>query len=261
MKRTLLTCFALAMLFALPTAARAQDGEFIVARCNMYITDKNGQPWSDLTNRLIVGLHPEHTQELPNGEAGANNEQGREVKFTSGPPKQYELRKDASGRTFATVDWVVFNDPNRQVVYRVGVLDPATKREISILREGGTKLVMKNDKKCPPVTKANALNNLWSIIKRNWIVIASVMLLGILLAYFLVFRWMFAGLLKKGWGVGAAQNLTWALSLLVILAFIAGLAVYMLGMRVETYALLGLAGATLLLVLLVGLISGSKTTA
>jgi hypothetical protein len=87
------------------------------------------------------------------------------------------------------------------------------------------------------------------------------MLLGILLAYFLVFRWMFAGLLRRQWGVGAAQNLTWALSLLVILAFIAGLAVYLLGMRVETYALLALAGASLLLVLLVGLISGSKTAA
>lgn len=259
MKRPLLLCLAIGMLFALQSTARAQ--EFVVARCNMYITDKNGQPWSDLSNRLIVGLHPEHTQELPNGEVAANNEQGREVKFTSGPPKQYTLVKDPQGRTYATVEWVVWNDPGKQVVYRVGVLDPATKREISILREGGTKLVMRNDKKCPPVTRANALNNLWSIIKRNWIVITAVMLLGILLAYFLVFRWMFAGLLRRQWGVGAAQNLTWALSLLVILAFIAGLAVYLLGMRVETYALLGLAGASLLLVLLVGLISGSKTAA
>ncbi|HYN83852.1 MAG TPA: hypothetical protein VER32_01280 [Pyrinomonadaceae bacterium] len=260
MKRPLLLCLTLAALFALQPDARAQ-GEFVVARCNMYITDNTGQPWSDLSHRLIIGLHPEHTQELPNGEVFANNEQNREVKFTGGPPKQYELRKDAQGRTYATVEWVVFADPARQVVYRVGVLDPATKREVSILRQGGTKLAMKNDKQCPPVTRASIPNPVWSVVKRNWIVITAVMLLGILLAYFLVFRWMFAGLLKKGWGVGAAQNLTWALSLLVILSFIAGLAVYLLGMRVATYALLGLVGASLLLVLLVGLISGSKTTA
>lgn len=260
-KRPLLLCLTLALLAASAADVRAQDS-FVVARCPMYVTDKNGQPWSDLSHRLIVSLHPEHTQELPNGgEIAAPNDKGAEVKFTSGPPKQYELKKDGSGRTYATVEWVVYNDPARQVVYRVGIFDPATRREISIIREGGTKVVMKNDKKCPAVTKASVLNNVWTIIKRNWIVIAAVMLLGLLLTYFLVFRWMFAGLLRRQWGVGAAQNLTWALSMLVLLMFITGLAVYLLGMRVETYALIGLAGASLLLVLLVGLISGSKTTA
>lgn len=256
-KRTLLLFLALAFLGL--SAAEAAGQEFTTVRRKRYVYDANGRPWADLNCRYTAKLYPEVNPDLAGRDEVAVQKDGREVKFTTGAPVAYRLQQDERG-TYAEVDFVVFGDPNKSVIYQQGIWNPSTKKEVLNIRKDGARLEMRNDAKSGTgVIETRESNGLVDTFKQRWWIIVGALVLGAVLIWFLIFRWLFSALLLKyKWGVGSAQNFTRSFAALVMLGILVALAVVYLGLRVETYVIIGLTGALLILSGAVWLVSGSK---
>jgi hypothetical protein len=249
----LLYLLAALLLSAAATPARAQDERFTVTQQSVYLTDANGKPWSDLSCQLRVKLDSEYTKDLGADEVAVERPPAR---FSSGTWKLYNLEQDSNG-TFARVNWIVLKDSNDPVVYQIGLFNPATKTEVPWLRKGGSRLMMRNN--VPPQTVPAAVPNSWgSVVRNNWLMLAILAAGGLLLAYVLVLRFLFAGLLRRDWGAASAQYFTWTLSLLMLAASVAAWHYLYLGARVETWVAMGAVGAAALLLAGVLAVSGTK---
>jgi hypothetical protein len=253
-KRTLL--LFLALTFVCLSTAEAAGQEFTTVRRKRYVYDANGRPWADLNCRYTLKLMPEVNPDLAGRDEVSVQKDGREVKFNTGTPVAYKLQQDDKG-TYADVEFVVFSDPNKAVVYQQGVWDPATKKDVRNIRKDGARLEMRNDNKASPDTTVAQSNCLTCVLAQKWWVIAGALVLGAVIVWFVIFRWLFSGLLlRRKWGVSSAQNFTRSLAALVMLGILVGLSVVYLGLRVETYVIIGLMGAFLILTCAVGLVSG-----
>lgn len=254
-KRTLL--LFLALTFLCLSAAEAAGQEFTTVRRKRYVYDANGRPWVNLDCRYTVKLYPEVNPDLGGRDEVSVQKDGREIKFTTGTPVAYKLQQDDNG-TYAEVDFVVFSDPNKAVVYQQGIWNPATKKEVPNIRKDGARLEMRNDNKSGSGTlEMKDPNGITDIFKQKWWVIVGALALGAVLVWFLIFRWLFSGLLlKRKWGVSSAQNFTRSLAALLMLGILVALAIFYLGFRVETYVIIGLMGALAILTGAVGLVSG-----
>lgn len=256
-KRTLL--LFLALTFLCLSAAEAAGQELVTVKRRRYVYDANGKPWADLNCRYTAKLYPEVNSDLAGHDEVTAQKDGREVKFTTGAPVAYKLQQDERG-TYADVDFVVFSDPNKAIVYQQGIWNPSTKKEVPNIRKDGARLEMRNDAKSGTGSiETRDANGLADIFKQKWWVIAGALVVGLLLSWFLFFRWLFSALLLRyKWGVGSAQNFTRSLTALLMLGIMVALAIFYLGFRVETYVIIGLAGALIILTGAVGLVSGSK---
>src|SRR5215207_1296051 len=144
MKRTLLLFLALTFLGL--SAAEAAGQDFTTVRRKRYVYDANGRPWADLNSRYTAKLYPEVNSDLGGRDELVVQKDGREIKFTTGAPVAYKLQQDERG-TYAEVDFIVFADPNKAVIYQQGIWNPTTKKEVPNIRKDGGRLEMRNDAK------------------------------------------------------------------------------------------------------------------
>ena len=243
MKPKFLSLLPLMLLFIATAPASAQDERFTVMQQSVYLTDANGKPWSDLTCQLRVKLDSEYTNDLGADEVSV--EKPLPARFSSGTWKLYNLEQDSNG-TFARINWVVLKNSNDPVVYQIGLYNPATKTEVPWLRKGSSRLMMRNN--VPPQTLPAGVANTWSsVFRNNWVMFVIFSVAGLLLAYILILRFLFAGLLRRDWGAASAQYFTWSLSLVLIVASIAAWHYMYLGARPETWAALAAVGVASLL--------------
>lgn len=257
-KRALL--LFLALTFLCLSAAEAAGQEFTTVKRRRYVYDANGRPWADLDCKYTLKLFPEVNSDLAGrDEITAQNKEGRDVRFNTGTPIAFKLQQDDQG-TYADVDFVVFNDPNKVVVYQQGIWNPATRKDVPNIHKDGARLEMRNDAKSGSASVGvSEQNGLWVTFKQKWWVIVGALILGAVLIWFLIFRWLFSGLLlRHKWSVGSAQNFTRSLAALLMLGILVALSIFYLGFRIETYVIIGLMGALLILSGGVWLVAGSK---
>jgi len=257
MKSRIILLFVSTLLLVAATSdvARAQEDRFTATQQPIYLVDANGKPWSDLSYQLRVKLDSEYTKDLGANEISIDKPQ---TSFSSGTWKLYNLEQDSKG-TFARVNWLVLKGSNDPVVYQIGLYNPNTKSEVSWLRKGASRVMMRNN--AVPQQGQLAQLNPWSLVfKNNWPIFALVLVGSALLIYILILRFLFSGLLRRHWGAASAQYFTWALSLMLLLLVLAGWSYVYLGARVETWITFALSGATLLLLFIVLAVAGTKHT-
>ncbi len=245
------------LLISAAGAARGQgqDERFTVTQQPIYLVDANGKPWGDLSCQLRVKLDSEHTRELGADEISVEKPQ---TSFSSGTWKLYNLEQDPKG-TFARVNWIVYKGSNDPVFYQIELYNPATRNAVPWLRPGASRVMMRNNV-APQAGQLGQLNPLWPVLKSNWLIFSLVLVGSVLLVYFLILRFLFSGLLHRDWGAASAQYVTWVISLALILLATAGWSYVYLGARVETWVMLALAGATVLLLGVVLAVAGTKQT-
>lgn len=235
---------------------RAQDPkELTVKPVEFYVYDLYGKPWSRLTDQVRIKLDPEFATEFGANDIAVPN---TNFNFSTGTVKPYRLEKSSAG-TYARIPWIVFKNNNNPVRYIVEVYDPQGKRAVGWLRPVNGKVERRNNSGGVGGVLREA-NSVGSTFFANWYIIAGAILLGALLIYFLILKWLFSGLmLRRRWGASSAQNFTFSLSILVMLVIVVGLAIYLYGMRPETWIILGVMAALWLLHGVVWFVSGNKT--
>jgi len=237
--------------------ARAQEDprELTVKPVEFYVYDFYGKPWSRLTDQVRIKLDPEFAGELGASDISVPNSN---FSFSANSVKPYRLEKNSSG-TYARIPWIVFKNNNNPVRYIVEVYDTQARRPVAWLRPVNGKVERRNNSAGIGGILREA-NSVGGTFFNNWYIFAGVIFLGALLIYFLILKWLFSGLmLRRRWGASSAQNFTFSLSILMMLAIIVGLALYFYGMRPETWIILGIMAALWLLHGVVWLVSGNKT--
>jgi hypothetical protein len=244
-----LLCGLLSLLLAMAGAAQGQVKEFTVKKLRQYWTDNNNQPWNDLSCQMAVRIDPQYAKDLGADEISIDTPP---IKYATGAWRFYSLQRDAKG-TYADVDYLVYKDTAEPVVYQVELQKNGKSVPFS---SGSSKVEVRNDSVDPRAITLKPTN---SIFLKDWLFMGAVMLVGLLLVYVLIFRWLFAGLLfKRRWTVPGAEQFTWSMSLLMLLALAAAISLFYLGPRLETWIIIGVMGAFWLLHAVVWLVSGKN---
>lgn len=265
MKTSCLRIYALLAILCLSNLfgpiAYAQD-EFTVVTREFPLVDSYGRPWSDLSKQLWVDLDPNHTKDLPPPGTeirAVNPKTNKEIKYQSGPKKPFPLKKNNRGETLAEVDYIVYKDPAKSIFYRVGLFDPQTKQQVPWLNTKSTQEVRNDNRKTGP-NQTGVSNSPGSVLLNHIWLVLGVLVLGAIIIYLLVFRWLFSGLLHQWrWGVSSASHFTWSMSILLMLAIITGLAFYIFGPHLETWIIIGILVGLWLLHGVVWLVAGNRT--
>lgn len=238
------------LLALIPSTTYGQSNEFVVKRLRQYWLDQNKQPWNDLSYRMAVRVDPQYARELGTDEISSS--ENPQVKYTTGW-QYYSLQTDAKG-TYADVDYLVYKDRSDPVTYQVelqknGKAPPFVSGAVS-------KVEVRNDSAAP---RPLALAQPNAIFLKDWLTIGAILLIGLLLVYVLVFRWLFSGLLfKRQWAVSSAEHFTWSMSLLVMLCIATALTWFYFGPRFETFTIIAVMGGFWLLHAIVWMVSGKE---
>jgi hypothetical protein len=244
-----LLCGSLTLLIASAVVAQGQaNDKFIKKPLKQYWTDKQSQPWNDLTYQMAVRLDPQYAQSLNTTEISTDD---GSLKYNLGEWRYFSLKRDGAG-TYADVDYLVYENSGDPVTYQIelhknGVAAP-------FIVGGSSKQEVRNTS----VSKPIALKEVNTLLLKDWLIIAGAILAGAILIYVMVFRWLFAGLLRRRWGVSSAEHFTWSLSLLGMLAVASALTLLYMGPRLETWIIMGIMGAFWLLHAVVWLVSGKE---
>ena len=239
---------SLLTLLLAPNIVSAQTREFQIKKLKQYWRDQYEQPWSDLSCRMAVRLDPLHAKDV--GDEISISDPP--ITYTTGEWRLFSLQRDAKG-TFAEVDYLVFKDSSEPIGYEIEVR--RGNKAIPFAR-GSREIKVSNDS---PVSGEIILKDKNRITLKNWLFLAGVILLGLILVYVLIFRWLFSGLLfKRRWAVSSAEHFTWSLSLLALLGLAAALTILYLGPRLETWIIIGVLGAFWLLHGVVWMVSGKE---
>lgn len=241
----------LALLALLGGAARGQGNEkYQIKHLKQYWSDQLGQPWNDTTFQMAVTLDPQYAQSLPTSDISSDDGL---VTYTIGAAKFFSLKRDGTG-TFAEVDYLAYADKDDPITYRVELKKGA--QSAAFINQTGAKVEIRRD-----TTNLNRINLKENnpLFLKDWLIIAAVMLVGAILLYVLIFRWLFRGLLfSRRWGVSKAEHFTWSMMLLGMLGLAAALTIFYLGPRLETWIIIGVMGAFWLLHAIVWLASGKE---
>jgi hypothetical protein len=248
--KPLLLCGLVALLSLVAVEARAQQNEFVVKHLKEYWQDQNKQPWNDLSYKMAVRIDPQYAQELGSEEISSND--NPPLKYTTGW-QFFTLQKDSKG-TFAEVDYLVYKDSNKPIIYQIELQKDG--KGVRFVNGSISKKPVSNDTvQSPPIAVAQTNAIFW----QDWLLIAGVMLAGAAIVYVLIFRWLFSGLLfRRQWAVTSAEHFTWSMSLLLLLGIAATIAWFKLGPRLETYVLIGIMGVFWLLHAVVWMVSGKE---
>ncbi len=248
MKHKFLLLSLLLLLSALTTnSVSAQSREFQIKKLKQYWLDKNDRPWSDLSYRMAVRLDPLYAKDL--GDEISLGDPP--IKYTTGEWRFYSLQRDERG-TFAEVDYLVFKDSPEPIGYEVEL---RKDNKAAPFLKGSREVKVSND----TVSAAIKLKDANPIFLKDWLFIAAIILVGLILVYILIFRWLFSGLLfKRRWAVSSAEHFTWSLSLLTLLALAAAVTILYLGPRLQTWIIIGVLGVFWLLHGVVWLVSGKQ---
>lgn len=253
MKEKIAFLFALLVLMIAHTGVAHAQGsnKFIRKQVKEYWRDQMQRPWNDLSYQMAIRIDPVYAQAL--GQNEISSDDTPPLTYAVGEWRYFSLKSDATG-TYADVEALVYADKDEPVTYQVEL--QKNGKALPFTSGYSSKVDIKNDTLflTPiPVPLPNA------IFLKDWMIIAGVLLLGAILLYLLVFRWLFRGLLfNRRWGVSSAEHFTWSMSLLGMLAIAAGLTLFYLGPRLETWIIIGVMGAFWLLHAIVWLASGKE---
>jgi hypothetical protein len=239
------------MIVASAGVAQAQ-AKYVKKTLKQYWTDERQRPWNDTSYQVAIRLDPQSASAL--GESEISSEDNPPLTYVVGDDWHlFNLKTDANG-TFAEAEVLVYADSSDPIIYQVELRRANTAA--SFVPGGSSRVEARNDSVTLPTVKLNRSNN---ILLRDWLIMAGVLIVGALLIYILVFRWLFRGLLfTHRWGVSKAEHFTWSMSLLGMLALAAALTIFYLGPRLETWIIIGVMGAFWLLHAIVWLASGSE---
>ena len=252
MRKAVLLSVMLTMLAFAVGDVSAQPREFQVKRLKQYWVDQNRQAWNDTSYRMAVRIDPQYAKDLGTEEISTEDPQYGPIKYEIGKWLYFSLNKDAKG-TYADVNYLVYKDSPDPVVYQIELQKGTRSAPFAF---GSSKFEVRNDSVNPTAITIKESNK---IFLKDWLFIGGMMLLGLLLVYVLVFRWLFGGLLfKRRWAVPSAEHFTWSMSLLVIMGLAAALTMFYLGPRLETWLIIGVLGAFWLLHGVVWLVSGKE---
>jgi hypothetical protein len=253
-RKSMLLLVVLGMLVLAASSVSGQSGqrEFQVKRLKQYWLDQNRQPWNDTSYRMAVRIDPQYAKDLGTEEISTEDPQYGPTKYEIGKWLYFSLNKDAKG-TYADVNYLVYKDSSDLVVYQIELQKGTRSAPFAF---GSSKFEVHNDSVNPTPITIKEPNK---IFLKDWLFIGVVMLLGLILVYVLVFRWLFSGLLfRRRWAVPSAEHFTWSMSLLVIMGLAAALTLFYLGPRLETWLIIGVLGAFWLLHGVVWLVSGKE---
>lgn len=238
------------LLVLIPSTTRGQSNEFVVKRLKQYWLDQNKQPWNDLSYRMAVRIDPQYARELGTDEISSS--ENPPITYTASW-QYYSLQTDAKG-TYANVDYLVYKDRSDPVTYQVEL--QKNGKAPPFVNGSFSKVEVRNDS-APP--RPLALDQPNAIFLKDWLIIGAVLLIGLILVYVLVFRWLFSGLLfKRQWAVTSAEHFTWSMSLLVMLGIATALTWFYLGPRLETFTIIAVMGGFWLLHAVVWMVSGKE---
>jgi hypothetical protein len=252
MKKNVITlCSVLAVLVLCSGVARAQgSNKFVRKQLKQYWQDQMRRPWNDLSYQLAIRIDPVYAQSL--GENEISSDETPPLTYAVGEWHYFSLKSDAVG-TYADVEVLVYADKDDPVTYQVELQKSGRSVPFAF---GSSKVEVRNN---TPNLGTSAVNQPNAIFLKDWMIIAGVLLLGAILLYLLVFRWLFRGLLfNRSWGVSSAEHFTWSMTLLGMLALTAGLTLFYLGPRLETWIIIGVMGGFWLLHAIVWLASGKE---
>jgi hypothetical protein len=241
----------LLLLICCSSAAQAQgSNKFIRKQLKQYWQDQNHRPWNDLSYQLAIRVDPLYAQSLGQNEIASDDTPP--LLFAVGEFHYFGLKSDAAG-TYADLEVLVYADKDDPVTYQVELQKNGKSVPFAF---GSSKVEVRNN---TPNLGTVGLKQSNAIFMKDWMIIAGVLLIGAILLYLLVFRWLFRGLLfNRRWGVSSAEHFTWSMSLLGMLALAAGLTLFYLGPRLETWIIIGVMGAFWLLHAIVWLASGKE---
>jgi hypothetical protein len=250
--RKTVSLFALMLLFvALAAEAHAQGNKFIRKTLKQYWVDGMNRPWNDLSYQMAIRIDPQFASAL--NESEITSDDNPPLKYAIGEMHYFSLKSDANG-TYAEPEVLVYGDKDEPVSYQVELQKGG--KSAPFVAGGSSRYDVRNDTVSLNVGKVNQLNRLFL---KDWMIIAGVLVLGAILLYVLIFRWLFRGLLfNRRWSVPSAEHFTWSMSLLGMLALAAALTLFYLGPRLETWIIIGVMGAFWLLHAIVWLASGKE---
>jgi len=230
----------------------AQTKEFQLKKLKQYWLDQNNRPWSDLGYQMAVRIDPEYAKELGTDEISSDDPTLPQIKYEVGKWHLFGLKRDANG-TYADVDYLVYKDSSDAVTYQIEL---QKGQRAAPFASGTSRFDVRNDTVQPKAINIKQSN---AISLKDWLFIGGVMLIGAILVYVLIFRWLFNGLLfKRRWAVPGAEHFTWSMSLLIMLALAAALTLFYIGPRLETWIIIAVMGAFWLLHAVVWMVSGKE---
>ena len=254
MKRAVIVLSSLLVVIAACTGVIQAQGsnKFTRKQVKEYWRDQMQRPWNDLTYQMAIRIDPVYAQSL-GGTNEISSDETPPLVYAVGEWHYFSLKSDAIG-TYADVDVLVYADKDDPVTYQVEL--QKNGKAVPFISGSSSKVEIRNNTPNLPIIGINRPN---AIVLKDWMIIAGVLLIGAILLYLLVFRWLFRGLLfNRRWGVSSAEHFTWSMSLLGMLALAAGLTLFYLGPRLETWIIIGVMGAFWLLHAIVWLASGKE---
>jgi hypothetical protein len=252
MGKKIFLLFGLLLLVIAGTGvARAQgSNKFTRKQLKQYWQDQNHRPWNDLSYQLAIRIDPLYAQSL--GQNEITSDDAPPLIYAVGEWHYFSLKSDAVG-TYADLEALVYADKDDPVTYQVELQKNGKSVPFAF---GSSKVEVRNT---TPNLGPLGLKQNNTIFWKDWMIMAGVLLIGAILLYLLVFRWLFKGLLfNRHWGVSSAEHFTWSMSLLGMLAQAAGLTLFYLGPRLETWVIIAVMGAFWLLHAIVWLASGKE---
>lgn len=245
--KAIVPVFLWMLIFPLVTVF-AQGKEFQVKKVKQYWRDEHERPWSDLSCQMAVRLDPLYAKDLGADEISVDSPP---IKYTTGDWRFYSLQRDAQG-TYAEIDYLVYKDSADPISYEIELRRGA--KAVPFFK-GSREVKVNNDS----ASKTIILKEPNPIFLKDWLFMGGVMLVGLVLIYILIFRWLFTGLLfRRRWAVLSAEHFTWSISLLVMLALAAALTLFYLGPRIATFLIIGISGAFWILHAIVWMVSGKE---
>jgi hypothetical protein len=250
MTRKIAVWFSLLLLLAtLAADVGAQSNKFARKTLKEYWQDQLHRPWNDLSYQMAVRIDPQYAMTL--GENEISSEDNPALKYAVGEWHLFSLKGDANG-TYAEPEVLVYADKDEPVTYQVELQKNGRSVPFAF---GSSRFDVRND----TVGGTSGIKQFNAIFLKDWMIVAAALLLGAILLYVLVFRWLFRGLLfARRWNVSRAEHFTWSMSLLGMLALAAALTFFYLGPRLETWIIIGVMGAFWLLHAIVWLASGKE---
>jgi hypothetical protein len=251
-KKSVWICGMLILLMAPSSQPRAQAGSKHVRKTiKTYWQDELHRPWNDLSFQMAIRIDPVYAQSLGESEISSDDDQAP-LKYAVGEWHYFSLKSDGAG-TYAEPEVLVYSDKDDPITYQIELQKGSRSVPFAF---GSGKLEARNGM---PNSSTIGLKQNNAIMLKDWLMIAAVLLVGAILLYILIFRWLFSGLLfNHRWPVSKAEHFTWSMSLLGMLGLAAALTLFYLGPRLETWIIIGVMGAFWLLHAIVWMASGKE---
>jgi hypothetical protein len=252
MRKNLILLFGMVVLLVISADTGQAQGsnKYVKKMLKQYWEDAIHNPWNDMSYQLAIRIDPQYALSL--GQNEISSEDTPPLEYAVGEWKFFSLKSDANG-TYAEPEVLVYADKDDAITYQIELQKNGKAVPFAF---GSSKIEVSNN---TPNLGKSGVRQYNSIFLKDWMIIAGVLLLSALLLYVLVFRWLFKGLLfTRRWGVSKAENFTWSMSLLGMLALASALTLFYLGPRLETWITMGVMGSFWLLHSIVWIASGKE---